>query len=409
MDKPKILLVSQWQPYPLHCGGALAQYYFIDGLKNEFKFVLCTIAHDLKEKETIERLQEKNPELRIYYVEQFRREKKNTWGKMKAALKSLHRGKTTTSVSAVDDFKDPYFAHVDHAFSQKFIDLINEIIIKEKITKVQFDFYDTIDICYALPKDVEKIFVHHEVRFKRLQLAAAESGCSDAYKNYLIGKTAAFERACLGEMDKVVVFNEDDAKELEPFCKKVIVSPFAIPDELIFDLKHDNVYSRLLFCGGEGHTPNALGLKWFLDEIYVPNHDKINLPLYITGVWSAAFKEQYKACDKVVFCGLVESLATYFEDSIFVNPILTGAGIRTKVLHAMANRVPVMSTRFGAEGCYSAEENSHIAFFDSAEEFLNCFNNCDFKSLAEKGCQYYNRAFNKEKLLGIRKKIIGQE
>ena len=406
---PNLLLISQTPIYPLHSGGALAQYYFIDGLKNEFDFVLCTIVHNGQEKNAIEELRKKNPELKIYYVEQYRPVRRGVKQRIKSFLKSLHRGKRIAPVPVSDDFEDPYFSHVDHAFSQRFIDLVNDVIVKEKITKVQFDFYDTIDICYALPNDVEKIFVHHEVRFKRLQLAAAESGCSEAYKRFLIGKTAAFEKACLGEMDKVVVFNDDDAKELAPYCKHVTVSPFAIPDELVFDLKHDKAYARLLFCGGEGHTPNALGLKWFLVEIYIPNQDKINLPIYITGVWTDAFKMKYQTCEKVVFCGLVERLAPYFEDSIFVNPILTGAGIRTKVLHAMVNHVPVMSTRFGAEGCFTDEEQNHIAFFDNAEEFLNAFSHCDFKALAEKGRQYYNKEFNKEKLLGIRKELLGQE
>ena len=38
----RILLVSYNSCYPLFHGGAIAQYYFIDGLKEQIQFVLCT-------------------------------------------------------------------------------------------------------------------------------------------------------------------------------------------------------------------------------------------------------------------------------------------------------------------------------------------------------------------------------
>lgn len=103
--------------------------------------------------------------------------------------------------------------------------------------------------------------------------------------------------------------------------------------------------------------------------------------------------------------GKVPSIEPWFNHSIFVNPILSGAGLRTKVLHAMVNGVPVMSTRFGAEGCYTEDEKEHLVLFDSADEFITGLQASDMSAIGGKGKTYYQQKFNKEKLLAIRKRI----
>lgn len=405
--KPKILLISTTTAYPLYSGGALAQYYFIDGLKDKVDFSFCTVVKCDKDLQRLNALQMAQPSLKIYYSD----ERKVARNSKLSFLKSIcscvlpKKRKQIPSVVEPDDFSDSYFEHVDHSFSHQFIDLINEIIKKEHIGIVQFDFYDTIDIVFALPDNVKKVFIHHEVRSKRLNLAKDKSAVSGANKNYLIGKTTAFERACLPYMDVVGVFNDDDAKGLAPYCKEIKVTPFAIPDELIYINERSETFDRLFFVGGEGHTPNSLGLKWFLDEIYIPNYEKIKLPLLVIGNWSQTFREQYAQCSGVQFCGQVDSMQPYFEHSIFVNPILTGAGLRTKVLHAFANRVPVLSTRFGAEGCYSSENDKHIGLFDSAEEFIKLLKKTDYCALSSNGFEYFNCKYSKEVLLNKRMEL----
>ena len=147
-------------------------------------------------------------------------------------------------------------------------------------------------------------------------------------------------------------------------------------------------------------------MLWFLDNIYIPNITEIPFPLYILGDWSFQIKEKYKTYVQIVFCGVVDSIEPYFESSIFVNPILTGAGLRTKVLHAFVNKVPVLSTSFGAEGCYDDLHRGHLCLFDSAKEFLEIIHTTDFKDTGLKGFDYYTQFFNKEKLLSIRNNII---
>ena len=404
----KVLLITKTPCYPLHSGGALAQYYFIDGLKDSVQFVLCTEAVNQKEVDDLEELKKIQPSLKVYYSRSFSMHASLTFKqKVRSRIsKMLFKKPVLTADINTDDFRDDYFEHVDHVPNRAFVELINEVIDKEKIDLLQFDFYDTIDLCFAVPQKIRKIFICHEVRFKRLKLAFETSKQPAEYKNYLIDKTELFERNCIRQMDEVVVFNEDDAKLLKDDCRSITVSPFGIPDEVIFTNDFSNQYKRLLFVGGESHTPNKLGLMWFLDEIFIPNISETQLPLYVVGSWSEEVVNRYIAYSNIVFTGKVVSVESWFEASILVNPIKTGAGIRTKILQAFANKVPVLSTHFGAEGCFTENNKEHLALFENGNDFIKLLKTTDFKRIASAGYEYYNQEFNKEKLLSIRKNIV---
>ena len=64
-----------------------------------------------------------------------------------------------------------------------------------------------------------------------------------------------------------------------------------------------------------------------------------------------------------------------------------------------------MSTRFGAEGCFDENNNSHIVLFENGKEFLKNIQKYDFKTIAKNGFEYYYQFFNKENLLKIRERI----
>jgi glycosyltransferase involved in cell wall biosynthesis len=407
----KVLIVSLTPCYPLTHGGALGQYFFIDGLKNRVKFVFCTEVTSAQGLKDIQLLQEKQPQLQIYYVDKsaggkvrkslFFYLKKILFGLIKTCRRFTKRSKEQSPTSS-DDFDDPYFWHIDHPHSPELVALVNEVIVKENITQVQFDYYETIDLCFAVPDYIRKIYVNHEVRYRRLELAFESSPKPEAYKKYLIQKTETFERVCIARADEVVFVNEFDATLFESDARKVTFSPPSIPDELITKTDVSNSFSRLLFMGSEGHTPNKLGLKWFLDHIYLPNRAEIKYPLYVTGEWSDAFKAEYNDFSEVIFVGLVPSLSPYYEHSVLINPILTGAGVRTKILQSFANKIPVLSTPFGAEGCFDSTESSHVGLFTDAAGFMEIIRSVDFRSLGLAGYQYLSNKYNKELLLNKR-------
>jgi hypothetical protein len=403
----KLLLISLNPCYPLHHGGAVAQYYFIDGLSSNVEFILCTQVNDQIQHNNIKLLKEKQPNLKIYYVNNINDSVYMTFRKkIKVFLSKLEKKMLSRKNSI--KYQNISFFYWENHYTEEFLTLISDVIEKENIKHVQFEFYNTIDLFHLIPNGIKRIFVHHELRFKYLKLMYDKSSLSSIYKRFVINKTEFYEKACLREMDYVVVFNQDDADLIKNDCQNIIISPFAIPDELIYNRDISNIFTRFLFVGGESHNPNALGLSWFLDEIFIPNITQINFSVCIVGDWSEFYRKKYLNYPQIIFNGIVDSIESFFEESIFINPIQIGSGIRTKVLHAFVNKVPVISTRFGAEGCYSEQDNKHLIFFDSSLEFTNKIQNASintWQQLALDGFHYYERKFNKDTLLNTRLNI----
>ena len=136
----KTLLITPYSIYPLNHGGALAQYYFIDGLKNEVEFVYCTEVHNEKELQNLNLLQKKQPALKIYSISSYKHSSQKTFKSIGIKLGKFLLGKKKTRFNNVDadDFDGLYFQHIDHHYSNEFISLINDVIKKEHITQVQF-------------------------------------------------------------------------------------------------------------------------------------------------------------------------------------------------------------------------------------------------------------------------------
>jgi O-antigen biosynthesis protein len=133
---------------------------------------------------------------------------------------------------------------------------------------------------------------------------------------------------------------------------------------------HGREPGTMLFLGSFRHLPNLEALNWFLLHVFPcvlaeepaarlivvgseppPAH---TLPNYGSSVELVGFMDDVR-----------EALARY---SVFVCPILTGSGVRVKLLEAFAAGIPVVSTRLGAEGLGSAEEEI-CALDDTPEGF----------------------------------------
>jgi glycosyltransferase involved in cell wall biosynthesis len=116
----------------------------------------------------------------------------------------------------------------------------------------------------------------------------------------------------------------------------------------------------VLFLGSFQHLPNREALEWFINDIWPKVlAERSQAKFIIVGAHPPADWRRLSAQRNVQFAGFVsdvrEPLSRY---SIFVCPILTGSGVRVKLLEAFATGIPVVSTQLGAEGL--AEPSSAI-------------------------------------------------
>ncbi|MDD5280398.1 glycosyltransferase [Acidithiobacillus sp.] len=107
----------------------------------------------------------------------------------------------------------------------------------------------------------------------------------------------------------------------------------------------------IAFLGGYRHTPNIEAVEFFVTDIMPLLRKKI--PDVIFHIYGSHMPESFKKfeVDDVILEGFVESLDDVFETCrVFVAPLRSGAGIKGKVLEAMACGIPTVLTSIAAEG-----------------------------------------------------------
>ena len=128
----------------------------------------------------------------------------------------------------------------------------------------------------------------------------------------------------------------------------------------------------LLFVGGFAHPPNADGVLWFAREIFPLIRQK--LPHVVFYVVGSKVTEEIKALDSeengIIVKGFVseeELSRLYAECRMVVVPLRYGAGVKGKVVEAVYNGAPIVTTSVGAEGIPGVEDVLRIA--DEPEDF----------------------------------------
>ena len=131
--------------------------------------------------------------------------------------------------------------------------------------------------------------------------------------------------------------------------------------------------SRLLFTGTMSYAPNHQGIRWFAEAVW-PRVRAV-LPdarLDVVGKDPPEAVRALDGRDGVTVHGFVPSMAPYFAsaDAVVV-PILAGAGIRVKIVEAMAAGRALVSTSLGWEGLAHLEPGRHLLVADEPEPFAD--------------------------------------
>lgn len=126
----------------------------------------------------------------------------------------------------------------------------------------------------------------------------------------------------------------------------------------------------MLFVGSFRHAPNVNALRWFISEV-LPRVTamKPNASLIVVGADRPPALASLMDHPNIRMTGFVEDIREPFgQHAVFVCPILSGSGVRVKLLEAFASGIPTVSTRIGAEGLASVSGDvCEIA--DSPDEF----------------------------------------
>ena len=189
-----------------------------------------------------------------------------------------------------------------------------------------------------------------------------------------------FERDQLKKVDFLLPISFRDQRQFRAmgFDRDNLVVPIGINvSEYQTDFRAFNKeLLSLAFIGSLDWMPNIEGIKWFLDKIWLPNSKQFHpIKLYIAGRNTPDWLKKQKN-ESVEVIGEVEDAKEYFnQHALMVVPLLSGSGMRAKIIEGMALGRVVITTTIGLEGI-DAHHMEHVIVADRPEEFIESLQYC---------------------------------
>ncbi len=202
------------------------------------------------------------------------------------------------------------------------------------------------------------------------------------------------------------------------FLRSYIKTPIHYVPPYFFDVATDGLdYAQregLMFVGGFNHPPNQDAMRWFLDEVYAPLAAD-GIKLTVAGSKMPAFMYEYQTRFPTltirpdVPSDELEDM--YRRARIAIVPLLSGAGVKGKVIEAFAKGVPVIGTDTAFEGMPKDAGFIYKGVntpADTVAEIRRVYNDPAYwQQLSNYGQAYIRNNFARDNMKQVFKKLIG--
>lgn len=222
------------------------------------------------------------------------------------------------------------------------------------------------------------------------------------YLELLTERLKNYELQVLKEFDLLLPISK---KEEKFFLEHKINSSYYLPFGITLQEPEEVVQEKgsLYHIGSMDWAPNLEGVEWFLNEVWNhPAEDFPGMKLYLAGK-NMPKPIQEKQNEQVIVSGEVEDLFQFSSNKeMMLVPLLSGAGIRVKVLEAMAMGKAIIATPMAVEGI-GMVEGRDIILAETAEDFREKIKyyagNDELRREVEKNAKrFVHEHYNKEKL-----------
>ena len=181
---------------------------------------------------------------------------------------------------------------------------------------------------------------------------------------------AAEELDLISSSDLCIVhstFEQELLKELRPGCR-VVCFPWIY--EPRGNGKPFDQRSGLIFVGGYRHPPNVDAVEYYVESIHPLLKDRLPSDArFIAAGSSPPPSFSTLAGQGIDVTGYVEDISPLlFGARVMVVPLRYGAGIKGKILSAMAHGLPIVTTTVGAEGM-GLVDGEHVLIADEPAAF----------------------------------------
>ncbi len=163
----------------------------------------------------------------------------------------------------------------------------------------------------------------------------------------------SFESWMFQDYDRCVMLTERDADALRKLNADLplVVIPNGVDIDYFTPTGYEPDEPALMFIGNYDYEPNLDAALRLVRDLFPRVRRQVPQARLVIVGGNVPPELQAFASDAVDIPGRVPDLRPYFETAqVFVSPLRLGAGIKNKVLQAMAMRVPVVATPLSCDG-----------------------------------------------------------
>lgn len=258
--------------------------------------------------------------------------------------------------------------HVERFISKDFSNRLEELLQKEQFDVVQLEMlYMTPYVdCIRAHSKAMIVLRAHNVEHKIWERIAKETRffAKRWYINHLARTLKEYELNALETVDGIAAITRKDAAFFRKYCSKPIIDiPYGVyPEEFTpnYDIEGKPKFYHI---GSMNWMPNEEGIRWFIDEVLPKTIEKVpDFVYHLAGrnmpEWLTTMKNPH-----IDVIGEVPDAKEFVANhDVAIVPLLSGSGLRIKIIESMAMGKTVITTRVGAEGIlYDEEVNIIIA------------------------------------------------
>ncbi|MCC3156994.1 glycosyltransferase family 4 protein [Hymenobacter sp. 15J16-1T3B] len=326
-------------PFPPTDGGAIAMYDVAAGLVRAGHTVTLLAANTPKHRQAADALAHLGPSLRLVTVD------------------------VDTALSPLKALRNLLFSphpyNVERFMSEALAAKLAELLTTEPFDVVQMEgtfvaWY--VDVVRRVAPGVPTVLRAHNVEHEIWdQLARNErQGLKAGYLRHLARRLKRFEAQYLPRFSAVAAITEPDQRRLRQLgCQEpVVFIPAGV--DLTRVQPDPGIKAQpktLFFLGSLDWRPNQEGLEWFLQHVWPEarrNHPE--LVLHVAGKNMPDHIRDLRVPGVQVH-GFVESAPVFMQQyEVMIVPLLSGGGMRVKIIEGMALGKCIISTGLGSEG-----------------------------------------------------------
>jgi glycosyltransferase involved in cell wall biosynthesis len=368
----KILFITPYNPFIVPLGAASKSVkYRIANLLSMYEVHLLTFSNRIEQCNHIT----EDRGLSVHFVSNplYQKQPQTRWTRL---FKTMFG-----RVEAIDNF---------HFLSIAFMLAVQSLTSQHRFDLIHVDDIIIAPVMNYCPQNIKKmVFFHNLMTLQYKNIYRSRTDLIKkviAFMEYM--QIRKFEKTMLQQMENAVLLTKIETETAQ------ILSPDTNIYEIPLEINVNEYipapdlidHQRITFTGTMSYEPNHEGASYFIKKILpLIRRDFPNARFFAVGMNPPKYLQDL-GDDRIIITGEVKNMQEYINKSaVIVVPLLSGGGMRYKILEALALSKAIVSTSVGAEGIeYTDNENILIA--DNPQHF------------AQKVCELFNDAQHAVKL-----------